>query len=104
MEERTLATSYQCLTNYVDSTNRYPFESPSLIVVSGKPMSFQLTFRQQPVKLDVKLYSGAKLYDDFFRWTREPPEGVQALNAIQPEPLCLPSSTCPSSLHATTRS
>ena len=33
MEERALATSYQCLTNYVDSTSRYPSESPSLIVV-----------------------------------------------------------------------
>ena len=86
LEERALVTSYQCLTRYVDSTSHYPPESPSLVLASGALLSFQLISAQQPVTLDMRLYSGARHYGYFLRWPEEFPTGVQPLDAIQPEP------------------
>ena len=86
VEERALVTSYQCLTRYVDSTGRYPPESPSLVLAPGSPLSFRLAAAQQPVKLEIRLYSGAGLYGDFLKWPEGLPGGVQAIDTVRPEP------------------
>ena len=86
VEERALVTSYQCLTRYVDSTGRYPPDTPSLAFAAGEQLVFRMASAQLPVKLEIRLYSGAGLYGDFLKWPEDLPGSVQAMDTVRPDP------------------
>ena len=85
-EERAVVTSYQCLATYVDSTAQYPSRSPSLVVPHGVPLSLRMAAEQQPVTLDVRLYSGAGISGSFGKWPEELSTGIKSVDSLQPTP------------------
>ena len=85
-DERAVATSYRCLSLYVDSTGRSPSRSPSLVAPSGVLVHFRLDAAPRPVAVDVRLYAGAGISASFLRWPEELPTGVEPVDSLQPTP------------------
>ena len=70
-EEPAVATSYRCMSVYVDSTAQYPSKAPSLALTQGVPLSLRLGVERKPVALELRLYSGAGIYGSFGNWPEE---------------------------------
>ena len=66
-EEPAVATSYQCMSLYVDSTAQNPSKAPSLALAQGLPLSLRLGVERNPVALELRLYSGAWIYGSFHK-------------------------------------
>ena len=84
--ERGVVTSYRCLTAHVDSTAKYPSKSPSLVLPHAVPLSLRMAAEQQPLTLDVRLYSGAGISGSFGKWPEELLTGVEPVESLQPTP------------------
>ena len=84
MEDQAVVTSYQCGGQYVDSTGRSP--ALTLVVPEGVPLGFHLEAKQQPVAVEVRLYSGTGVSGLFFRWPEELPTGVVPVDRLEPTP------------------
>ena len=85
-DEMAVVTSFQCLATHVDSTAQYPSRSPSLVVPHDVPLSLRMAAEQQPVTLDVRLYSGAGISGSFGKWPEELPTGIKSVDSLQLTP------------------
>ena len=84
--EQAVVTSYQCMTMYVDSRGKQPSISSSLPVSEGVPLSFRLGSERQPTTLEIRLYPGAGVSGDFFKWPEDLPPAIEPLDTLQPAP------------------
>jgi hypothetical protein len=85
-EEQAVVTSYRCHNTWIDSTGRFPPQSPSLVVPKGVPLHFRLAAEQRPAMVDVRIYSGTGVSASFFIWPEELPIKVEPVERFQPAP------------------
>ena len=85
-EEPAVVTSYQCMSLYVDSTAQYPSKEPSLILTQGVPLSLRMAAEQQPLALELRLYSGAGISGSFGKWPEELLTDQEPVDTLQATP------------------
>ena len=81
-----MATAYQCMSLYVDSTAQNPSKAPSLALTQGLPLSLRLGVERKPVALELRLYSGAGIYGSFQKWPEELFPDERPVDTLQPTP------------------
>ncbi len=85
-EERAVVTSYQCMSNHVDSTGGDPSSSASSILPVDSPLYLRLAAEKQPMTLDVRLYRGARVSGSYLKWPEELPTGEEPVETLRPTP------------------
>ena len=85
-EDRAVVTSYQCMSNHVDSTGQYSSPSASSILPADSPLYLRLAAEKQPMTLDVRLYRGARVSGSFLKWPEELPAGEEPVETLRPAP------------------
>ena len=85
-EEHAVITSYRCGGTHIDSTGVSPSRTPGFVIPVGAPLEVRLDSDQNPISLDVRLYSGAGTAGSFFMWPEELPGGAATVDKFEPAP------------------
>jgi hypothetical protein len=85
-EEPAVITSYRCGGTHIDSTGVSPSQTPGFVIPEGVPLEVRLDSDQNPISVDVRLYSGARMAGSFFMWPEELPGGAKPVDIFEPAP------------------
>ena len=85
-EEHGVITSYRCGGAHIDSTGVSPSRTPRFVIPVVVPLEIRLDSDQNPIFVDVRLYSGAGMAGSFFIWPEELPGGTVTVDKFEPAP------------------